>query len=54
VLETGKALKMALPVASTAHQLFLQASSMGLGREDDSAVVKVYATLAGLELPKRA
>ncbi len=52
VLETGKALKMALPIASTAHQLYLQASSLGLGREDDSAVVKVYATLAGLELPK--
>lgn len=52
VLDTGKALKMALPIASTAHQLYLQASGMGLGREDDSAVVKVYATLAGLDLPK--
>ncbi len=51
VLETGKALKMALPIASTAHQLYLQASGLGLGREDDSAVVKVYATLAGIEAP---
>jgi 3-hydroxyisobutyrate dehydrogenase len=54
VLETGKALSISLPVAATAHELFKAASGMGLGREDDSAVVKVYAKQAGIELPKRA
>lgn len=52
VLETGKALSIDLPVAATAHQLFKAASAMGLGREDDSAVVKVYAKQAGLNLPE--
>jgi 3-hydroxyisobutyrate dehydrogenase len=54
VLETGKALTMPLPVAATAHQLFLAASAKGLGREDDAAVVKVYADTAGIALPKKA
>ena len=53
VLETGKALTFSLPVAATAHQLFLAASAKGLGREDDSAVVKVYADQAGLKLPPK-
>ncbi len=53
VLETGKALTFPLPVAATAHQLFLAASAKGLGREDDSAVVKVYADQAGLKLPPK-
>lgn len=52
VLETGQALSIDLPIAATAHGLFAKASGMGLGREDDSAVVKVYAKQAGLELPK--
>jgi 3-hydroxyisobutyrate dehydrogenase len=52
VLETGEALSIALPVAATAHGLFKAASGMGLGREDDSAVVKVYAKQAGIALPK--
>ncbi|HUN46170.1 MAG TPA: L-threonate dehydrogenase [Stellaceae bacterium] len=54
VLETGKALSFPLPVAATAHQLFLAAAAKGLGREDDSAVVKVYADQAGLTLPGKA
>jgi len=53
VLETGKTLTFPLPVAATAHQLFLAASAKGLGREDDSAVVKVYADQAGLSLPRK-
>lgn len=53
VLETGRALTFPLPVASVAHQLFTAASARGLGREDDAAVIKVYAEIAGLELPKK-
>ena len=37
-----------LPLSSTAHQMFLQASSSGHGREDDSAVVKIFP---GIGLP---
>lgn len=51
VLETGKREGFPLPVSSIAHQQFLAAKAMGLGREDDAAVIKVFAELAGLQLP---
>jgi 3-hydroxyisobutyrate dehydrogenase len=48
VLDTARASKFPLPLASTAHQMFLQAASAGYGREDDSAVIKIFP---GIELP---
>ena len=48
VLDTARATKFPLPLASTAHQMFMQASSAGFGREDDSAVIKIFP---GIELP---
>lgn len=51
VLDAGQALGFPLPIASTAHRLFAQAAAMGFGREDDAAVVKVYAADADLPLP---
>ena len=50
VLATGHELRFPLPIAATAHQQFLAAASAGHGREDDSAVVKVYERLAGIEV----
>jgi putative dehydrogenase len=50
VLDTARATKFPLPLASTAHQMFMQASSAGFGREDDSAVIKIFP---GIELPKQ-
>jgi 3-hydroxyisobutyrate dehydrogenase len=50
VLDTARGSKFPLPLASTAHQMFMQASSMGHGREDDSAVIKIFP---GVELPER-
>jgi 3-hydroxyisobutyrate dehydrogenase len=50
VLDTARATKFPLPLASTAHQMFMQASSAGFGREDDSAVIKIFP---GIELPRR-
>jgi L-threonate 2-dehydrogenase len=49
VLDTARAQTFPLPLASTAHQMFMQASSAGHGREDDSAVIKIFP---GIELPK--
>jgi len=49
VLDTARATRFPLPLASTAHQMFMQASSAGFGREDDSAVIKIFP---GIELPK--
>jgi 3-hydroxyisobutyrate dehydrogenase len=48
VLDTARATKFPLPLASTAHQMFMQASSAGFGREDDAAVIKVFP---GITLP---
>jgi putative dehydrogenase len=48
VLDTARATKFPLPLASTAHQMFLQASASGLGREDDAAIIKIFP---GIDLP---
>jgi len=50
VLDTARATKFPLPLASTAHQMFMQASSAGFGREDDAAVIKVFP---GITLPQK-
>ena len=49
VLDTARSSKFPLPLSATAHQMFMQASSAGFGREDDSAVIKIFP---GIELPK--
>jgi len=48
VLDTARASKFPLPLSSTAHQMFMQASTAGFAREDDSAVIKIFP---GIELP---
>lgn len=54
VLETGKQLTFPLPLSAAAHQQFVGAAAAGLGGEDDSAVIKVYQKLSGIDLPKPA
>lgn len=53
VLDAARAAKFAAPVTAAALQQFVAASGMGLGREDDAAVAKVYARNAQLALPGR-
>jgi L-threonate 2-dehydrogenase len=48
VLDMARASKFPLPLSSTAHQMFMQASTAGFGREDDSAVIKIFP---GIEVP---
>jgi 3-hydroxyisobutyrate dehydrogenase len=50
VLDVARASKFPLPLSSTAHQMFMQASTSGFAREDDSAVIKIFP---GIELPKK-
>lgn len=52
VHQTGRELSLATPVAATALQQFTAASGAGFGREDDSAVIKVYQRLSGIALPE--
>ena len=53
VLDVARASKFAAPLTAAALQQFICAAGMGLGREDDAAVAKVYARNAGLKLPGR-
>jgi 3-hydroxyisobutyrate dehydrogenase len=48
VLDLARASKFPLPLSSTAHQMFMQASTAGFAREDDSAVIKIFP---GITLP---
>lgn len=50
VTDTAKSLKFPLPLASTAFNMFTSASNSGYGKEDDSAVIKIFS---GIELPKK-
>jgi L-threonate 2-dehydrogenase len=48
VLDLARASKFPLPLSSAAHQMFMHASTAGYGKEDDSAVIKIFP---GVELP---
>jgi L-threonate 2-dehydrogenase len=49
VLDMARASKFPLPLSSTAHQMFMQASTAGFAKEDDSAVIKIFP---GIALPE--
>jgi 3-hydroxyisobutyrate dehydrogenase len=49
VLDMARSSKFPLPLSATAHQMFMQASTAGFAKEDDSAVIKIFP---GIELPK--
>lgn len=51
VLDTARASKFPLPLSATAHQMFMQASTAGYAKEDDSAVIKIFP---GITLPTPA
>lgn len=51
VLDSARGMTFPLPLAATAHQQFLAASAGGHGRENDSAVIKVFQKLTGIDLP---
>lgn len=52
VLDTAKQVRMPLPLASIAQQLFVAASSSGYGKLNDAAIVKVYEDLTGVNVAK--
>jgi 3-hydroxyisobutyrate dehydrogenase len=51
IQDMARAEKFPVPVAASALNMFLGAAGMGMGREDDAAVAKVYARLSGAQLP---
>lgn len=48
--ETAKSLGMPLPLGAMAQQIFEMARAKGLGREDISAVIKVWEELVGVQV----
>lgn len=50
VLDLARASKFPLPLSSTAHQMFMQASTAGFAKEDDSAVIKIFP---GITVPEK-
>jgi putative dehydrogenase len=50
VLDAGRNSTFPLPLAATAHQMFLQASAAGHGREATAAVIKIFP---GIQLPEK-
>ena len=50
VNDTAKSLKFPLHLASTAYSMFTEASNAGYGKQDDSAVIKIFS---GIELPQK-
>jgi 3-hydroxyisobutyrate dehydrogenase-like beta-hydroxyacid dehydrogenase len=51
VLDIARGSEFEAPLTSAASQQFTAAADLGLGREDDAAVAKVYARIAKIELP---
>ena len=50
VYSESKRLQCPTPLASAALQQFISGASLGFAKEDDSSVVKVYETLAGVNV----
>jgi 3-hydroxyisobutyrate dehydrogenase-like beta-hydroxyacid dehydrogenase len=53
VLDQARALTFPLPMASSAHQLFLAAAAAGQAGRDDAFVIRVWERLAGIALPEK-
>lgn len=51
VLDIAKSANFSAPITAAALQQYLAAAGMGLGREDDAAVAKVYARNVRMPLP---
>ncbi len=51
IQDMARSAKFPVPVAASALQMFLAASGMGMGRDDDASVARVYARLSGARLP---
>lgn len=51
VQDMARGARYPAPLAAAALQMFLAAAGSGFGRQDDSAVARIYAQLSGVALP---
>ncbi|HWJ72253.1 MAG TPA: L-threonate dehydrogenase [Kaistia sp.] len=54
VSDIGRGGNFPLPIASAALQVFLATAAAGMARDDDASVARLYAQIAGLDLPAPA
>ena len=54
VLDMARSADFPVPVAGAALQMFLMTAAAGMGRDDDASVARLFAQIAGLELPGTA
>ncbi|MGE4283669.1 MAG: NAD(P)-dependent oxidoreductase, partial [Clostridia bacterium] len=52
-LKTGKELNVPLYTSAICREVFIWANAMGHGREDASAIIKVFEKVAGVEVRKK-
>ena len=53
IQDIGRSGNFPLPVASAALQLFVATAAAGMARDDDASVIRLYAMIAGLDLPSK-
>jgi putative dehydrogenase len=51
VQDMARNARFPVPLSAAALQMFIAAAGSGMGRDDDASVARVYAALAGVELP---
>jgi putative dehydrogenase len=51
IADISRSEKFATPIASSALQMFLMTAAAGMGKDDDASVARLYAQIAGLDLP---
>jgi 3-hydroxyisobutyrate dehydrogenase len=51
IQDMARAAHFPVPVAASALQMFLATAGMGMGRDDDASVARLYARLSGATLP---
>lgn len=54
VVDMARSRSFPVPVAGAALQMFLMTAAAGMGRDDDASVARLYARIAGLDLPAKA
>ncbi len=54
IQDMARSEKYPVPMAASALQMFLAAAGMGMGRDDDASVARLYAGLSGVNLPGAA
>jgi putative dehydrogenase len=51
IADISRSEKFATPIAASALQMFLMTAAAGMGKDDDASVARLYAMIAGLDLP---